>query len=73
MKGIVELLDVAAIGSLLLGFGGIIIYYALEVLVFFRVLTINMVAISNNIWPGIYVCLGVAACSFILSFWLKNC
>ena len=66
------MIDIVAVGSLILAIIGVAIYHILEVLTLFRILSLNMVVISNFIWPAIYLCLGIAVCSFILSFFMRD-
>ena len=66
------MIDIIAVGSLLLAIVGMAIYYVLEMLTFFRILSINMVAVGYYLWPAIYVCLGISACLIVLSFFKRN-
>lgn len=72
MKSLILLLQFLALASLILAGTGLIIYYILELVSTFFVISINMVKLDQIIWRIIYICFGCSLCAFLLAHFLDR-
>jgi hypothetical protein len=72
MRTLAKILNLISLVSLLLTGIGVIAYYVIEFISSFCISTINLVEIGNVFWKINSICFGIAACSFVLVYFINN-